>query len=340
MRQSYARKRSTPSHLIATLSFQRKINPTPLNRDTPELTEVEVRITTKLRPKRGTVITCREVDQVAVAPHITTVGLDRVRLCNIGTTVDPYHVAKRLVVHEDRITVYNEPLAGAKRTEAQISAQKHLTRGRYNGFISPSTARSLRKKLEGWINSIIHNAREAEGWCKPKHSRLSFVTLTLPAPQMHSDQALRREALDRFVLDLKRKAMVREYFWKAEAQENGNVHYHLLVDRYCHKSLLDNAWTKQMERLGYMDQYRQKHGEEVPPMVTVKVCPDNMTLVQYVMKYVTKRPIKIPSFQIVNGVRVKTSRHWIKAKDKTGQLVWKHCRPISDRDRDWETMEF
>lgn len=331
MRPTPVSKRSTPAPRIAPLTFLRDLNPVPFHRSTPEFREHEISVTSLFNKRAGYAITCRDVVQVEVDPLLTTVGLDRVRLCNIGTAEDPYHVAKRLVVHEDRITVYNEPLAERKRTEAQRSAERHLSRGRYNGFISPSTARILRKRLEGWINCIIHNATEAEGWTRPKHSKLSFITLTLPAPQMHSDQELRREALDRFILDLKRKAMVQEYFWKAEAQENGNVHYHLLVDRYCSKALLDQCWSKQMERLGYLQRFRDQHGEKVAPMVQVKVCPSNMSLVQYVMKYVTKRPIKLPSFNLVDGVRVKTSRYWVPGKDQDGVMRWKHCRPISGR---------
>jgi len=331
MSSTTARSKRSPQFDIAQEHFFRACVPAAFNRSTSEPFEREISVVTQVAPRSSRSITCREVVADHRSPDSVLVGLDRVRLCNIGTTVDPYHVAKRLIIHEDRITVFNEPLISGKRSDAQRSAEKHLSRGRYNGFISPATARILRKRLEGWINCIIHNAKECGERWRPRHSKLSFVTLTLPAPQMHSDQELRRGALDRFITDLRRSMLVQEYFWKAEAQENGNVHYHLLVDRFVAKDQLDRLWAKQMERLGYMDQFRARHGSKVPPMVNVKVCPANMSLVQYVMKYVTKRPIKIPSFAIVNGLRVKTSRHWAKSHDQFGEVVWKHCRPISGR---------
>ena len=123
--------------------------------------------------------------------------------------------------------------------------------------------------------------------------------------------------------------MVQDYFWNAAVQENGNVYYHLLIDRFVAKDQLVDLWGKQMERLGYMAKFRSAHGSKVAPMVNVKVCPADMSLLQYVKKCITERPIRIPSFAIVDGVRVKTSRHWVKSHDQFSEVVWKQSRPIS-----------
>ena len=329
MSTTSARSKRQPLYDIAQEHFFRACLPTTLNRSTYEPFEREISVVTKVAPRSSRSITCKEVVVDSLPPDSVLVDLDRVRLCNMGSAVDPYHVAKRLIIHEDRVTVFNEPLFASKRSEAQRSAEKHLSRGRFNGFISPSTARILRKRLEAWINSIIHNAKECGSRWRPRHSKLSFVTLTLPSAQMHTDQELRREALDRFITDLRRSMMVQDYFWNAAVQENGNVYYHLLIDRFVAKDQLVDLWGKQMERLGYMAKFRSAHGSKVAPMVNVKVCPADMSLLQYVKKCITERPIRIPSFAIVDGVRVKTSRHWVKSHDQFSEVVWKQSRPIS-----------
>src|SRR5690606_29708884 len=80
---------------------------------------------------------------------------------------------------------------------------------------------------------------------------LTFVTCTLPAKQIHSDKVIKR-AFVLFLDNLKKTYGVRQYIWKSEAQNNGNLHFHVLIDRYIDWQIIRKLWNSQMVRLGYV----------------------------------------------------------------------------------------
>jgi len=160
---------------------------------------------------------------------------------------------------------------------------------------------------------------------------LTFVTLTLPEKQEHTDNEIKRELLMPFIQRIQRELGVSEYFWKAEPQQNGNIHFHLLVDRYIDKEILQQYWNMSTERLGYLSRYFNKSGSLFPPSTDIRVCPDGMGLVSYVMKYVSKSPLRIPSFSFVDGKRVKNDRFVYRKRLKDGTVVNQDWRSVGGR---------
>lgn len=324
-RRSAARKPSTNDQLF--LGFR----PSGLNRDavvTEEITE-ELGSFFHKPSKKWIRVTAKTVDQRPEFPHL--MGLDKIRFCNDLPYPDGRTYVNRINIGSDRVTVYREYLEDRCRSVAQQATNRNLTRGKYNGFISPATARSVRKKLDAWFEAISVNADHYRGRFNPKHSKLTFATLTLPADQVHDDNEIKRKCLMPFLQQITRVKGVQEYFWKAEPQESGNIHFHILLDRYVAKADLDALWFAPMDRLGYIDRYAAKYGQGMPPMCNIKVCPDDTSLISYVMKYVSKAPQRIPSFTIIDGKRVKTSRHWLQKVDQDGSKRWAQWRPIQGR---------
>ena len=91
--------------------------------------------------------------------------------------------------------------------------------------------------------------------------RLNFITLTLPAPQVHSDKVIKATLLNHFLTDLHRKFKVDNYIWKAEKQKNGNIHFHILADKYIHSGALQKTWNRILNTLGYIDRYQKSRKE-------------------------------------------------------------------------------
>jgi hypothetical protein len=85
---------------------------------------------------------------------------------------------------------------------------------------------------------------------------LSFITLTLSSNQIHSDHEIKRSILEPFLNDCRKKFKVRNYLWRAERQENGNIHFHIIADRFIWWNDLRNSWNYFQERLGYVTRYR------------------------------------------------------------------------------------
>ena len=85
---------------------------------------------------------------------------------------------------------------------------------------------------------------------------LNFITLTLSSPQIHTDNEIKRIILEPFLNEMRKRFKVSSYIWRAERQENGNIHFHIISDRFIWWNDLRNSWNYFQERLGYVSRYR------------------------------------------------------------------------------------
>lgn len=108
-------------------------------------------------------------------------------------------------------------------------------------------------------NEILTD-KEYKKWKSVKY-KLTFITLTLSATQTHSDKEITGTLLNSFLNAMRRKWDVDKYIWKAEKQENGNIHYHILTDRFIHWKEIRETWNHIQGNLGYIDRYSEKMKE-------------------------------------------------------------------------------
>lgn len=87
--------------------------------------------------------------------------------------------------------------------------------------------------------------------------KLGFLTLTLSAPQFHSDNYVRekmvKQLLDRFM----RMKLISQYIWRAEKQQNGNIHYHIIIDGFVWVNYVRSVWNKIQAKEGYIAKYQE-----------------------------------------------------------------------------------
>ena len=136
----------------------------------------------------------------------------------------------------------------------------------HQGRISPIAKRKMSRALE----YLIYMA-------KPKHVRnpfngkyftfrVNFITLTLSAPQIHSDQEIKSQLLNQFLIEMTRRWNVGRNVWRAEKQANGRIHFHIVTDKFIPLNELRNVWNRIQQKLGYVTRYREdrleyhKHG--------------------------------------------------------------------------------
>jgi hypothetical protein len=87
---------------------------------------------------------------------------------------------------------------------------------------------------------------------------IGFVTLTLPSKQQHTDLVIKNQCLNQFLIELAKYHGVKSYIWKAEYQKNGNIHFHLLINRFIFYYHLQARWNRIIEKLGYVSMYREE----------------------------------------------------------------------------------
>ena len=143
-----------------------------------------------------------------------------------------------------------------------------------------TSKRTLKRVIENLVNIVYENYDKT----KKDNAYLVFLTLTLPSKQIHTDKLIKRQ-LSLFIERLQIEYNVKNYVWRAEAQKNGNIHFHLLVDRFIDKKEVQILWNRIINRLGYVD----RSGIENPNSTNIHgmgKSPDDV--IRYVTKYLTK----------------------------------------------------
>lgn len=159
------------------------------------------------------------------------------------------------------------------------------------GTLSKNQIRSCKRAIENMVNNVLINFDKKV--CYKKQPYLAFVTLTLPVKQRHTDKVFRK-MLVRFIENLTQSHKVKHYSWKAEPQKNGNIHFHLLIDRWVHRKIIQRLWNKQLNAYNYIDNYKKirvAKGLEVkePPTTKIHSLEKASNTVSYIMKYMTKQ---------------------------------------------------
>jgi hypothetical protein len=130
--------------------------------------------------------------------------------------------------------------------------------------MTKSAKKRVKKYLDLWFNSILAVTGASKNPRRSYARFLTFITLTLPSIQSHDDQFVKRYILQPFLANLVRLYNVGEYLWKAELQNNGNIHFHVLIDQYIHWAELRTRWNYALQPYGYISNYTEKRLLEAP----------------------------------------------------------------------------
>lgn len=178
------------------------------------------------------------------------------------------------------------------------------------GAIQQASMSLIRKRFEAWYRGIkALNNFNAKLNVNLQY-RFVLITLTLPATQSHSDEYLKMKALKPFIKNLERHHGVKNWAWKAEAQQNGNIHFHIVVDKFVQKEKLDEYWKMSMKRLGYWQCFMVKHGHENTNSVNVRGQKQMVNPVSYITKYFEKNEDK----RQISGAIWRMSERLVRVK--------------------------
>lgn len=132
--------------------------------------------------------------------------------------------------------------------------------------------------------------------------KLNFITLTLPSVQIHTDKEIHEKVFKEFIRAWKRKSPELLYIYKAETQENGNLHYHLTTDVFIHHKTLRNMWNYYCNKLQYVDRcdYDSPNSTDVHSVKNIK------DFEAYMCKYMTKADLY--KKELVEYIKVEKNR--------------------------------
>lgn len=187
---------------------------------------------------------------------------------------------------------------GREVTERQLSVLKENWRAvEYTGKISAVTQSKIKQMIGCWSDSInTYNSQKCNWNLKRKRS-LKFLTLTISKPTTYTDNEVKRKLLIPFITKLKRMFHVEHYFWRAEAQENGNIHFHLIIDQYIKKEAVNFEWDKSQHNAGITDIAPKWNEKYQSPSTRIEECKSQKYIAAYVVKYC----LKDEEFRKING---------------------------------------
>lgn len=219
------------------------------------------------------------------------------------TILDPRPVKSKLEKLASR-----ERLAHAKSQKKAAGLDTCL----YTGVLTDSARKRLIKSINLLI--AISLPKKAIHFDSKKEFtfRINFITLTLPSPQgTVTDKQLKQTCLKQWLEYWKDQLPGMSYVWRAERQLNGNLHFHLITDRYIHYKRIQETWNRCLTPLGFIDAFEKANGHRQPNSTDVHAVKAIRNLAAYIAKYMSK---KEKEGQKVEGKLWDCSRN-LKAKD-------------------------
>lgn len=127
-----------------------------------------------------------------------------------------------------------------------------------SGKVTKKVHAKIRKVTKAWFSSLYYTNQSKKHTNQLSGRRMKFVTLTLPSQQHNTDREIKRNGIRVFLQRLKRHHGITRYIWKAEKQQNGNVHFHILIDQFIEWKTLRWEWNSVLDNLGYITEYRNR----------------------------------------------------------------------------------
>lgn len=160
----------------------------------------------------------------------------------------------------------------------------------YPGKLTATSRRSLVRAINLLLAISLPKKAVQFSTGKEFTFRVNFITLTLPAPQGDvTDEQLKRGPLKSWLKYWTRETGGMSYVWRAERQANGNLHFHIVSDRYILYTELRDTWNHRLNSLGFIDTFAEKHGHRHPNSTDVHAVAHIRNLAAYIAKYMSKQ---------------------------------------------------
>lgn len=227
------------------------------------------------------------------------------------------------------IVIYNEPPIVYRSPESYKQTEKQRNKRHFTGEMSSYTRSKVKKIVNNWVAAITKGQGDARQGRRKIQTLLTFVTLTLSAKQRHSDNEIKRECLNHFLITCQRKFEIENYLWVAEKQKNGNIHFHLVFDKYVHWARIRRIWNQAQDKLGYVQRFEKSHGHSNPNSTDIHRLRSIKRPAAYICKYMTKAQANYK----VNGRMWSATRQLAKVEYFRELLAGKLMRSVNQLRR-------
>jgi hypothetical protein len=167
-----------------------------------------------------------------------------------------------------------------------------------NGLISKKAAARINNAMQ-WLLLFSHKKRVYSKATKRSYFFLiNFITLTLSGKQAHEDEFIKRHMLYPFLRWLERSHKAGLYIWKAEAQKNGNIHFHITTNTFVLWKSIRRKWNEIQSKHGYLKKWTEGNVRGDPNSTDVHAVIKTEQIAKYMVKYMVKND---PTRRQING---------------------------------------
>lgn len=178
---------------------------------------------------------------------------------------------------------------GTQPTDGQLMAlSKNWQKVEYTGEISRQTRSRVLSMLNAWAESIYVHRLDAKETNKKEGRLLRFLTVTLSKETKQGDNEIKRRLLMPFIEKLKKHYGLKYYFWRAEPQKNGRIHFHLIIDQFINKSVVNYEWDLLQFNAGITVTKPKKTNNYQSPSTRIESIKEGSSVNAYVSKYALK----------------------------------------------------
>lgn len=176
------------------------------------------------------------------------------------------------------------------RSAAQIRNERNLRINKSSVDLSEKSARRMRRAIE-WLTASAKTqtvySKQMERSIKFK---VNFITLTLAEPQKGwTDKQIKSKILQPWLKRMAYHHNLFNYVWRAETQANGNIHFHIISDKFVHYESIRWHWNQILHKNGCLDRFTDKHGHSDPNSTDVHSIRKVDNIAAYLVKYFSKK---------------------------------------------------
>lgn len=148
-----------------------------------------------------------------------------------------------------------------------------------------------RRLLMTAVNWLTLFSPERTFYCSKRKKfikfRINFITLTLACYQVEDDDYIKNRLLQPFIKWMLRQGAT-AYIWKAETQNNGNIHFHITTNIYIHWRAIRDKWNTLQQDHGFLNDYQEQYKSNDPNSTDVHSVHKYADLVNNVGNYFGK----------------------------------------------------
>jgi hypothetical protein len=177
------------------------------------------------------------------------------------------------------------------RSKPRSVQHKNLEINKTKGKVSKSACKKI-KNCFTWLLiisplKIVFSKKENKKFT----FKINFITLTLSGKQVHTDQYIKQHMLQPFLKWMKHNHKATSYIWKAEAQKNGNIHFHITTNKFIHWRAIRMKWNSLQQNHGYTCTQDVSNPITDINSTDVHAVKNSKQIAMYMLKYFSKSEI-------------------------------------------------